>query len=111
MVGFIFSCSQKTEVETPRMSQKIPFIYKTTEDVNFNFKQDTLYYAAKKYSGKQFFLYPNTDTGFVKSYLNGLLEGIQKQWYSNKVLAEERLYVSNKKEGLHKGWWDNGKPK
>ena len=105
------TCKQKEEVKIPRMAQKVPSVYKLADDVNFNFKQDTLYYKSEKYSGKQFLLYPSKDTIFVKSYLNGLLEGLQKQWFLNQVLCEERLYVSNKKEGLHKGWWENGKPK
>jgi len=111
VVGFFLSCNQKIEVEIPRIAQKNPSIYKFADDFAFNFKQDTLYFKTAPYSGKQFFLYPNKDTVFVKSYLNGLLEGVQKQWYPNQVLAEERLYVANKKEGVHKGWWENGKPK
>lgn len=111
VVVFFLACKQKEEVESPRIARKVPSIYKLADDANFNFKQDTLFYKLEKYSGKQFLLYPSKDTVFVKSYLNGLLEGLQKQWFSNQVLCEERLYVSNKKEGLHKGWWENGKPK
>lgn len=111
VVGFFFSCNQKTDVEAPRMAQKSPAIYKLASDTDFNFKQDTLYFGSKKYSGKQYFLYLKKDTAFVKSYLNGLLEGTQKQWYENQILAEERLYIANKKEGFHQGWWENGKQK
>jgi hypothetical protein len=110
-VAFFLSCHKKIEVELPRLAKITPSVFKLVDDVSFSFMQDTLYFKTKKYSGKQFLLYPNKDTVFVKCYLNGLLEGVQKKWYQNKVLAEERLYVSNKKEGLHKGWWDNGKPK
>lgn len=111
MALLFVGCNHSAKELPQRQAQKTPQIFRLADDVNFNFKQDTLYFKSIKYSGKQFYLYPNKDTVFVKSYLNGLLEGVQKQWYSNQVLAEERLYVSNKKEGLHKGWWENGKPK
>jgi len=112
VVVLFLSCTQsKEEVKLQRVAQKTPSIFYLADDVNFNLKQDTLYFKSKKYSGKQFYLYPNKDTVFVKSYLNGMLEGVQKQWYPNRKLAEVRLYVANKKEGLHKGWWENRKPK
>lgn len=109
--ALFLSCKQNKVVQIARIAQKTPQIFHVADDENFNFKQDTLYYKIIKYSGKQYLLYPNKDTAFVKMYLNGMLEGVQKQWYPNGVLAEERLYVSNKKEGQHKGWWENGKPK
>lgn len=105
------SCNKTQDEKSVRQAQKIPSVFKLVSDADFNFKQDTLYFKSQKYSGKQYLLYPNKDTAFVKLYLNGMLEGVQKQWYPNGVLAEERLYVSNKKEGQHKGWWENGKPK
>ncbi|WP_163401072.1 toxin-antitoxin system YwqK family antitoxin [Flavobacterium fluviatile] len=108
---FIISCNQSPNEVPKRLAQKIPSIYKLATDEGFYFKQDTLLFNNEKFSGKQYVLYPSKDTAFVKSYLKGMLEGIQKQWYSNGILAEERLYVANKKEGLHKGWWENGKPK
>jgi antitoxin component YwqK of YwqJK toxin-antitoxin module len=105
------ACNQNSKEAAKKYPQKTPSVYKEATDGAFNFKQDTLYYNLKKYSGKQFILYPNKDTLFIKSYLNGLLEGVQKQWYENKILNEKRLYIANKKEGLHQGWWENGKPK
>lgn len=108
-VAFFLSCKQKNE--TIRIPKTVPSIYTLASDSGFHFNQDTLYWKTKKYSGKQYFLYPNKDTAFVKSYLNGMLEGEQKQWYPNGVLAEKRLYISNKKEGEHQGWWDNEKPR
>lgn len=111
MLILSFSCHQSSKEEAKRNPKKTPSVYEDATDLAFNFKQDTLYFKTEKYSGKQFLLYPNNDTIFVKSYLNGLLEGYQKQWYPNKVLAENRLYIANKKEGLHQGWWESGKPK
>ncbi|WP_418262220.1 toxin-antitoxin system YwqK family antitoxin [Flavobacterium faecale] len=107
----MISCNQKQNETPQRQAQKTPSIYKNASDSNFNFKQDTLFFKTEKYSGKQYALYPNKDTLFIKSYLNGMLEGIQKQWYENNRLAEKRLYIANKKEGTHQGWWENGKPR
>lgn len=107
----LVSCNKKQTDYSVRKAKQTPPIYKLATDAGFNFKQDTLYFASKKFSGRQYLLYPNKDTAFVKLYLNGLLEGMQKQWYPEGALAEERFYVSNKKEGEHKGWWENGKPK
>ncbi|AWG20067.1 hypothetical protein FFWV33_00300 [Flavobacterium faecale] len=105
------SCQQKEVLIVERNPQKTPALYTLATDEEFNFKQDTLYLKNSKYSGKQYMLYPSKDTAFVKSYLFGMLEGVQKQWYPNGRLAEQRLYVSNKKEGKHLGWWSNGSTK
>lgn len=109
-VGIFFGCkNQENKVE--RNARKTPSIYKLDFDPAFVYKQDTLYFKGKKFSGKKYLLYPNKDSVFVKSFLNGLEEGIQKRWYPNHFLVEERLYINGKKEGTHRGWWGNGKPK
>ncbi|MES2240709.1 MAG: toxin-antitoxin system YwqK family antitoxin [Bacteroidota bacterium] len=111
LLSLFLNCNPKKEEITVRIPKRVPSIYTIASDVGFHFNQDTLYLNTKKYSGKQYILYPNKDTVFVKSYLDGMLEGVQKQWYPNGVLVEKRLYISNKKEGKHQGWWENGKPK
>ncbi len=105
------SCNKEAKKETTRTPKQTPSIYKDATNIGFHFNQDTLFFNAKKYSGKQYLLTQNRDTVFVKSFLNGMLEGVQRLWYDNKVLAEERLYIANKKEGVHKGWYDNKKPR
>lgn len=90
---------------------KVPNIYVSVLDTGFHFQQDTLYYHGNYYSGYAFKLYPSQDTAFVGSYLNGLEQGLQKKWYSNKKLAESRFYDKGKKEGDHIGYWEDGKRK
>lgn len=107
----VVGCKKNDALLSPRKPQATPAIYTLASDPGFRFSQDTLYLNSKKYSGKQFMVYPSKDTAYIKCYLNGLLEGEQKQWYPNGVLGEKRLYVSNRKEGLHEGWWDSNKPK
>ena len=111
VAGIFYGCTNGKQDKTPRKPEEVPLVYKLVSDPDFHYNQDTIYYKSTKFSGIQYALYPNMDTIFVKPFLNGLAEGVQKQWYSNKILAEERLYVTNKKEGVHKGWWENGNPK
>lgn len=109
------SCSRTGETKENKPELKIaktvPANYIKSDDHGFFKHQDTVYYQDKYFTGYQFSLYPNADTEFIKSYFNGVEEGIQKKWYPNKQLAEERFYINGKKEGTHKGWWPDGKQK
>lgn len=110
---FFFSSCRNEEIGIVffKQSKKVPSVYKEVSNYLFQLHQDTLYFNNKKFSGIQYLIYKKGDTAFVKSYLNGLEEGISKKWYANKQLAEERLYVDGKKEGIHKSWWENGNKK
>ncbi len=89
----------------------VPNIIKTSKDLKFTLHQDTLYYDNKKYDGYLIEEYQKGDTALFVSYLNGLEEGLSKKWYSNKQIAEIRIYHLGKKIGIHKGYWENGNPK
>lgn len=89
----------------------VPKLYLPASDSGFHFKQDTFYYFGRTYSGHTYALYPNGDSLFSGSYLNGKEEGIFKKWYPNRQLAETRIYIDGNKEGFHQGWWENGKRK
>ena len=86
----------------------VPTIFKASADKGFTLHQDTLFYNDTKYSGLVYTLYNAKDTMQVAGFLNGLEEGIQKKWYSNKQLASIRDYHSGKKIGKHIGYWENG---
>jgi hypothetical protein len=107
------SCSnrKKVNIPEPKIAKTVPANYVNASDSGFAKHQDTIYYQDKYFTGYQFSLYPNGDTEFVKSYFNGVEEGLQKKWYPDKQLAEERFYINGKKEGTHKGWWPDGKQK
>jgi antitoxin component YwqK of YwqJK toxin-antitoxin module len=98
----------KTEI---KIAKTVPGKYINANDSGFVNHQDTVYYQQQYFTGYQFSLYPNGDTAFIKSYFNGVEEGLQRKWYPNKQLAEERFYINGKKEGTHRGWWPDGKPK
>jgi antitoxin component YwqK of YwqJK toxin-antitoxin module len=89
----------------------VPDIFTNFEDKGFTNHQDTLFLNDTKYNGIVYALYNTGDTAFLKSYYNGVEEGLQKKWYPNKKIAEIRLYHLGKKTGKHIGFWENGKSK
>jgi hypothetical protein len=86
----------------------VPNVFKPSTDKGFTLHQDTIFYNNAKYSGLVYTLYNTKDTMLVSSYLNGLEEGVQKKWYSNKQIASVRNYHAGKKIGKHIGYWENG---
>ena len=109
---FCISCNEKKEaIKEIKIAKTVPSNYVNVTDSNFSKHQDTIYYQQHFFTGFQFSLYPDTDTAFINSYFNGVEEGLQKKWYANEQLAEERFYINGKKEGTQKGWWPDGKPK
>ncbi|MBC8051630.1 MAG: membrane-binding protein [Sphingobacteriaceae bacterium] len=59
-------------------------------------------------TGLLYALHPKGDSVFSRSYVNGLEDGLHKQWYSNSTLQEKRHYLLGKKEGLSLGYWPDG---
>lgn len=109
-IALVAACANDSQTKAKK-PQHIPNKYINFTDTALAYVQDTVYYQQKHFSGLQFALYPNGDTAFVKSYLNGLEEGYTKKWHPNRQKAEKRLYLAGKKEGLHEAWWPNGKQK
>jgi len=89
----------------------VPGVFTNANDKGFNFHADTLYLNNTHYSGWVYKLNEIKDTIFMGGYFNGIEEGIQKKWYYNKQIAEERLFHLGKKIGKHIGFWENGNPK
>jgi len=106
------ACGTKKDIviET-RIAKTVPPNYINESDQRLKKQQDTFYFGNEFFSGYRFALYENGDTSFVRSYFNGVEEGIQRSWYPNKQLSEERFYINGKKEGIHQGWWPDGKQK
>lgn len=88
----------------------VPPIFKPSADKGFTLHQDTLFYNDTKYGGFVYTLYNAKDTMQIAGFLNGLEEGIQKKWYSNKQITSIRDYRAGKKIGKHIGYWENGQP-
>ncbi len=114
---FFFACdsnnkdSQNNQLELKPQNillASVPPIFKPSADKGFTLHQDTLFYNDTKYSGFVYTLYNVKDTMQVAGFLNGLEEGIQKKWHSNKHIASIRDYRVGKKNGKHIGYWENG---
>jgi MORN repeat variant len=109
---FFVSCSRaKQKVSQLRIAKTVPANYINMADPGFATHQDTVYYQGYFFTGYRFSLYKNGDTAIIQSCFNGVEEGVQRKWYANRQIAEERFYINGKKEGTHKGWWPDGKLK
>jgi len=105
----IFSCGNSTNKAL--ILSAVPTKYYMESNNSFSKRQDTVYYNGRLFSGFAYQLYRNNDTAVIFGYLNGLQQGVSKQWYPNKQLKEERFYAAGHKQGLQQGWWPDGKPK
>ena len=114
LVG-IGSCNSAKQNSLPavelKLAKTIPNVFKSASDSLFKVQQDTVYYAEKYFTGYRYETFETGDTASLNSYFNGVEEGIQKKWYPNRILAEERFYINGKKEGIQKGWWPGGNRK
>ncbi|UEG49421.1 hypothetical protein LK994_12340 [Ferruginibacter lapsinanis] len=108
---FISCTSIQNKNITIKIAKTVAPIYIERTDSGFAIHNDTVYYQNKLFTGYRYSLFNNTDTEFVRSYFNGVEEGEQRVWYSNKQLAEYRFYINGKKEGTQKGWWPDGRSK
>jgi antitoxin component YwqK of YwqJK toxin-antitoxin module len=109
----VFACNkQETSENTHSTHFEIPQIFELKSSSNITLEGDTVYLNHKKYTGFLFELYPNKkDTAILESYHNGLLTGLTKKWYANKILMEERYFEAGKKNGKQTAYWENGKKK
>lgn len=112
LAGILSSCGTDNDRTVSKVSTVvIPQVYRQVNDTDFRKQQDTLYYHYHKYYGHVYEMSELGDTILLNGYWEGVEEGEQKKWYSNKQIKEKRYYVQGKKNGLHTGWWDNGNKK
>jgi len=76
-------------------------------------QQNGLYFYNKQpFTGCLFALQQNgRDTAFSGYFTEGKENGLQRKWYPNGRLCEERMFDHGLKTGVHKGFWENGKPR
>ncbi len=110
---FLLSCEKKKNHEFDTSNQIItPKVFELKSSKDLKISGDTVYFKSKKFSGFLYELYPySKDTLLLEGYLDGLLNGISRKWYGNKILMEERQYKNGKKNGKHIAYWENGKMK
>lgn len=107
-VFFFCACTNSAKKENSN-TKKIPDTYIEVSAPSLEKIQDVIYFNGKKFDGFVYQMYNPKDTAFIKSYLNGIEEGVHKSWYANTQLSEERFYHLGKKEGTHRAWWEDGK--
>lgn len=100
----VYSCNKPKQA----FIQEIPknYVLKSSEKVSI--KNDVVFLNNKKFAGFLYELNLNKDTVLIEGYIDGLLSGVCKKWYSNKQLMEERHYVSGQKNGKQIAFWQNG---
>ena len=111
LVSLLAVLSKNAFIQEPKIAKTVPVNFIMITDIHLNNHQDTVYYEDKYFTGYRYTLYDDGDTAVVRSYFNGVEEGIQRNWYTNKQLSEERFYINGKKEGIQQGWWPDGKQK
>lgn len=108
LVFFFGNCTDSSK-KNNLYTKKIPNNYIEVNTDGLEKIQDIIFLNGEKFDGYIYELYSSKDTAFIKSYFNGIEEGIHKSWYPNKQLSEERFYHLGKKEGIHRAWWEDGK--
>jgi len=103
----LFSCKKK-DAKTNFEITETPKIYHLKTSQDFDLKYDRLFLNHKEYSGFVYELSKNQkDTLSVEGYLNGILNGISKQYYPNGQLMESRHYKKGEKHGKQIAFWEN----
>ncbi len=88
---------------------KIPGNYVLKSNNDISEKNDIVFWKGKNYNGYLYLLNPeNADTLILEGYVDGLLNGVCKKWYTNKQLMEERVYSEGRKSGKQVAYWANG---
>jgi antitoxin component YwqK of YwqJK toxin-antitoxin module len=106
----LWSCSiASNQVQVSKVT--IPDFRVMESDTSFVYNQGVLYYQQKPFSGWQYSVYSNGDMAKVIPFYDGREEGYVKNWYPNRMLAEQRFFIKGRKEGKHQAWWENGQPK
>jgi antitoxin component YwqK of YwqJK toxin-antitoxin module len=104
VLTLIYSCNNPKQT----LIQEIPKNYFRKSSDKISIKNDVVLLNNKKYSGFLFELNTSKDTILVEGYIDGLLNGVCKKWYSKKQLMEERHYLGGQKNGRQIAFWQNG---
>ena len=102
-----YSCKR----DKPKIFQvNVPNVF-VSKQSKFLLNQDEIvFFKNKKFDGYLFEMYPNSkDTMSVEGFMEGILSGVTKKWYSNHQLLEERNFAVGQKNGKQVSYWDNGK--
>lgn len=109
LLNLIFACSEQKSDSLLLQPDIIPDYWVLSSDSNLTIQKELLLLQHEKFSGFIYELAENKkDTLFYNGYLNGLLHGLSKKWYSNNNVLEIRGYEKGKKQGKQISFWENG---
>jgi hypothetical protein len=74
----------------------------------FHLEHGLLFFKARPFTGLQVARFENGDIYKEASYVDGLLEGVTKQYALHGVLRELWRYHRGVKDGLQEGWFAEG---
>ena len=103
IILLLSSCNQLAETKA------VSNLYINVDSGGWKEAGPLLYHNGFLFSGSKFKLYPNRDTAFLYSYLNGKQEGLQYEWYPAKKTKQKRNFINGWQEGEQSGWYENGK--
>ena len=103
---FLLFCWLTISCET---KVKPVFKYINTDKHQLTSVAATTYLKGEPVNGIVYALYPNKDTMYSVTYLNGRENGISRAYYPGNRLKELRYFKNGWKEGTHKGWYLNGR--
>ncbi|MCB1308771.1 MAG: hypothetical protein KDK30_11350 [Leptospiraceae bacterium] len=76
-------------------------------DPGFQIHQGSMSYEGRPFTGIMRTEFP---AGWRETpYVQGEIHGVEKEFYADGRLAQERPYEHNRKEGVHRGWYPSGK--
>ena len=102
-----YSCKEDKPIN---FGVAVPQIFVPKQSQFLESQNDVMYFKNKKFDGFLYELQPNSlDTMAVEGFLDGVLNGVTKKWYSNRQLFEERYYANGQKNGKQISYWENGK--
>ena len=104
----VYSC----DGDKPKGSMNVeivPLRYLSKSANGISINNGTVFLKGEKFSGYLVQLSPaGNDTIALEGYVNGLLSGGSKKWFSNRQLMEERYYRQGRKNGKQVAFWPNG---
>jgi antitoxin component YwqK of YwqJK toxin-antitoxin module len=100
----VYSCNKPKQT----FIQEIPQKYVLKSSAEISIKNEVVFLNNQKYAGFLYELNPSKDTVLIEGYIEGLLSGVCKKWYSNRQLMEERHYSAGQKNGKQVAFWQNG---
>jgi antitoxin component YwqK of YwqJK toxin-antitoxin module len=81
----------------------------SVDAIRLTSKNGVLYNGTTEFTGKLYALYPNGDSLFSRTYINGVEDGVHTIWYPDAHIQQIRRFKEGKKNGHSIAYWPAGK--